>query len=162
MITWYHETKQAPDFDKRIATRIWPGRGTSCQLGRRQISVAPDGTYYPCVQFVGRAEYAIGSVGRGLDADRRTCVFARNEQDKPDCEGCALLGRCNNKCGCLNVSTTGSLDAVPPFFCEHERFLIPFVDNLAEKLYAERNALFIQRHYNPAFPVMSILEDLSR
>ena len=149
-------------FDKRIATRIWPGRGTSCQLGRRQISVAPDGTYYPCVQFVGRAEYAIGSVGRGLDADRRTCVFARNEQDKPDCEGCALLGRCNNKCGCLNVSTTGSLDAVPPFFCEHERFLIPFVDNLAEKLYAERNALFIQRHYNPAFPVMSILEDLSR
>ena len=41
-------------------------------------------------------------------------------------------------------------------------FLIPFVDNLAEKLYAERNALFIQRHYNPAFPVMSILEDLSR
>ena len=35
-------------------------------------------------------------------------------------------------------------------------------DRLAEKLYAERNALFIQRHYNPAFPVMSILEDLSR
>ena len=148
-------------FDKRIASRIWPGRGTSCQLGRRQISVAPDGTYYPCVQFVGRAEYAIGGVGRGLDDARRACVFERNEQDKPDCEDCALLGRCNNKCGCLNVSTTGSLDAVPPFYCEHERFLIPFVDGLAEKLYAERNALFIQRHYNPAFPVMSILEDLS-
>ena len=39
-------------------------------------------------------------------------------------------------------------------------FLIPFADKLAAKLYAERNALFIQRHYNPAFPIVSILEDM--
>ena len=148
-------------FDKRIASRIWPGRGTSCQLGRRQISVAPDGTYYPCVQFVGHADYALGRTGQGLDAARRTCIYDRNEAAKPDCAGCALLGRCNNACGCLNYSTTGSLDKVPGFYCEHERFLIPFVDKLAAKLYAERNALFIQRHYNPAFPIVSILEDMS-
>ena len=50
---------------------------------------------------------------------------------------------------------------MPPFFCEHERFLIPFADSLAETLYRERNALFLQRHYNPAYPVASILEDLT-
>lgn len=149
-------------FDKRIASRIWPGRGTSCQLGRRQISVAPDGTYYPCVQFAGHAEYAIGRVGKGLDESRRTCIFARNEAAKPDCALCALIGRCNNRCGCLNFSTTGTLEAVPGFYCAHERFLIPFVDKLAAKLYAERNALFIQRHYNPAFPIVSILEDMTQ
>ena len=148
-------------FDKRIATRIWPGRGASCRLGRRQISVAPDGTYYPCVQFVGRAGYEIGHVGAGLDERSRECIFARNESAKPACSGCALEGRCNNRCGCLNISTTGSLDAVPPFFCEHERHVIPLADRLAERLYAERNALFIQRHYNPAFPVASILEDMA-
>ena len=148
-------------FDKRIATRIWHGRGASCQLGKRQISVTPDGTYYPCVQFVGRDEYVIGHVGRGLDEARRECVFERNERAKPSCAGCALLGRCNNRCGCLNISTTGSLDSVPPFFCEHERFLIPLADSLAETLYAERNAMFLQRHYNPAFPVLSILEDMT-
>ena len=147
-------------FDKRIATRIWPGRGASCLLGRRQISVAPDGTYYPCVQFVGRRGYEIGRVGRGRAEPRRECIFARNEMAKTSCEGCALLGRCNNRCGCLNISTTGSLDEVPPFFCEHERCVIPLADRLAERLYAERNALFIQRHYNPAFPVASILEDI--
>lgn len=148
-------------FDKRIATRIWPGRGASCQLGKRQVSVAPDGTYYPCVQFVGRPEFAIGRVGEGIDAARRGCIFERNERAKPSCAGCALLGRCNNRCGCLNFSTTGSLDAVPPFFCAHERFLVPLADSLAETLYAERNAMFLQRHYNPAFPVLSILEDMS-
>ena len=168
LAAWYldayrHEEKiYFAAFDKRIATRIWPGRGASCQLGRRQISVAPDGTYYPCVQFAGHPAYAIGRVGEGLDETRRGCLFARNERAKPSCAGCALLGRCNNRCGCLNFSTTGSLDAVPPFFCEHERFLIPLADALAERLYAERNALFIQRHYNPAFPVASILEDMTR
>lgn len=163
---WYLEAYRREEkfyfaaFDKRIASRIWPGRGTSCQLGHRQISVSPDGTYYPCVQFVGRGEFALGGVGKGLDSARRACVFARNELDKPDCAGCALLGRCNNKCGCLNLSTTGSLDRVPPFYCEHERFLIPLADRLAATLYAERNALFIQRHYNPAFPILSILEEM--
>jgi uncharacterized protein len=163
---WYLEVYRREEkiyfaaFDKRIATRIWPGRGASCQLGRRQISVAPDGTYYPCVQFVGRTGYELGRVGQGLDAARRTCVFERNERAKPSCAWCALEGRCNNRCGCLNISTTETLDAVPPFYCEHERFLVPLVDGLAERLYAERNALFLQRHYNPAFPIASILEDM--
>ena len=113
------------------------------------------------MQFVGRPAFAIGRVGEGLDAARRDCLFECNERAKPSCAGCALLGRCNNRCGCLNFSTTGSLDSVPPFFCAHERFLVPLADSLAETLYAERNAMFLQRHYNPAFPVLSILEDMS-
>ena len=147
-------------FDKRIASHVWPGRGGSCLLGKRQISVSPDGIYYPCVQFVGRDEFALGRVGSGLDPARRACVFERNERAKPSCGDCALLGRCNNRCGCLNLSVTGTIDEVPPFHCEHERFLIPLADRLAETLYRERNALFLQRHYNPAFPVASILEDI--
>lgn len=163
---WYldayrHEEKfYFAAFDKRIASHVWPGRGGSCLLGKRQISVSPDGVYYPCVQFVGHDEFALGRVGDGLDAARRTCVFERNERMKPSCAGCALLGRCNNRCGCLNLSTTGTIDEVPPFHCEHERFLIPFADRLAETLFKERNALFLQRHYNPAFPIASILEDM--
>lgn len=163
---WYldayrHEEKfYFAAFDKRIASHVWPGRGGSCQLGKRQISVSTDGVYYPCVQFVGHDEFALGRVGEGLDASRRTCVFERNERMKTSCAGCALLGRCNNRCGCLNLSTTGTIDEVSPFHCEHEKFLIPFADRLAETLYRERNALFLQRHYNPAFPIASILEDM--
>lgn len=164
--TWYLDAYRREEkfyfaaFDKRIASHIWPGRGASCLLGRRQISVSPEGVYYPCVQFVDRAEFALGRVGEGLDETRRACVFERNERAKPSCAGCAILGRCNNRCGCLNVSTTGTIDAVPPFHCEHEQFLIPFADHLAETLFKERNALFLQRHYNPAFPIASILEDM--
>jgi uncharacterized protein len=123
--------------------------------------VAPDGTAYPCVQFVGRREYAIGSAEAGLDEQRREAIHALNARENPNCRGCALLGRCHNKCGCLNMQTTGDLARAPAILCEHERMLIPLADRIAEKLFARRDPLFIQRHYNPLFPVMSFLEDIA-
>ncbi len=148
-------------FDKRIAARVHPEFGCSCLLGRRQISVAPDGALYPCVQFVGHPEWSIGSVADGLDEERREALFQRNEAPKAACAGCALEGRCHNRCACMNFQTTGGLESVPPIHCEHERFLLPLCDDLAATLYAERNQLFIQQHYNPAYPILSILEDFA-
>lgn len=148
-------------FDKRIASHVFPGRGSSCRLGRRQISVAPDGRLYPCVQFVGRREYCIGAADDGIDQEKREAIYAWNERDKPQCAGCALVGRCHNKCGCLNLQTTGCLTSIPPVLCEHERMVFPIADRLAEQLFKERDPMFIQRHYNPAFPVLSFLEDLA-
>ena len=148
-------------FDKRIATHIFPERGNSCRLGKRQISVAPDGRLYPCVQFVGRDEFCIGTAAEGIDEAKRESVFQCNEQDKPSCQGCALERRCHNKCGCLNIQTTGRLDSVPAVLCENERMVFPIVDQMAERLFKSRDAMFIHRHYNPAFPVLSFLEDLS-
>ena len=148
-------------FDKRIAARIHPELGCSCLLGRRQISVAPDGTLYPCVQFVGHPDWSIGSVADGLDETRREALFQRNEAPKASCDGCALEGRCHNRCACMNFQTTGGLESVPPILCEHERFLLPLCDELAATLYAERNPLFIQQHYNLAYPILSILEDFA-
>lgn len=148
-------------FDKRIASHIFAGRSVSCQLGKRQISVGADGTLYPCVQFVGRREYAIGDAARGLDETKRDAIFCRNEAEKPTCADCALNGRCHNKCGCMNIQSTGALDKIPALLCEYERMMFPIADRLANTLYKERNALFLQRHYDPMFPVMSFLEDLS-
>jgi uncharacterized protein len=148
-------------FDKRIASHIFADRGSSCRLGRRQISVAPDGRLYPCVQFVGRESYSIGTAEHGIDEGKREAIYAMNEQDKPQCAGCALVGRCHNKCGCLNIQTTGCLTSVPAVLCEHERIAFPIADRLAERLFKERDAMFIQRHYNPAFPIFSFLEDLA-
>ena len=148
-------------FDKRMATHIFNGRGVSCQLGKRQISVGADGTLYPCVQFVGRPGYAIGHVDHGLDEAKREAIFCRNEAEKATCVDCALNGRCHNKCGCMSIQTTGTLERVPALLCEYERMVFPMADSLANTLYHERNPLFIQRHYNPMFPVMSFLEDMS-
>ena len=148
-------------FDKRIASRIFPHRSNSCLLGKRQISVAPDGGLFPCVQFVGRNEYRIGSATEGIDIAKRDEIFACNEAPRTVCTNCALIGRCHNKCGCLNLQVTGKIDQVPAILCEHERMVFPIADRLATRLFKTRDPMFLQRHYNPAFPILSFLEDLA-
>jgi hypothetical protein len=37
--------------------------------------------------------------------------------------------------------------------------LTPIADRVGETLYGERNPLFLNKHYNPAYPVLSFLED---
>ena len=147
-------------FDKLIASHVFPDKGNSCMLGLRQISVGTDGILYPCVQFVGDSNYAIGSVSVGIDNDRRMRLFELNERDKETCAGCALIRRCHNKCGCLNYQTTGDIGKIPAVLCEHERMIYPIADRLAGRLFKKRSAMFIQRHYNSAFPVISYFEDL--
>lgn len=133
-----------------------------CELGKKQISVAPDGRLYPCVQFVGDGEFAIGSVEGGIDEKRRSLLYGRNEEEKETCALCAIRSRCNHYCGCLNRQATGSIDRVSPVLCAHERLLLPIADRLAEKLYSKRNAMFIQKHYNEFYPIVSLVEDKAR
>lgn len=130
-----------------------------CELGKKQISVAPDGTLYPCVQFVGDSKYLIGDVWNGIDEDKRSELYRLNEEEKKECAGCAVEGRCNHHCACLNKQSTGSFTTASPVLCAHERMLLPIVDALAEDLYKKRSAIFIQKQYNDMFPLLSFIED---
>ena len=130
-----------------------------CELGKKQISVGPDGALYPCVQFVGDPCYGIGNVETGLDEVKRNLLYEQNEKEKVECENCAIKLRCNHHCGCLNRQATGYIDRVSPVLCEHERMILSIADQVAEKLFKKRNALFIQKHYNDMYPLVSLVED---
>lgn len=133
-----------------------------CELGKKQLSVAPDGRLYPCVQFVGDEEYYIGSVHSGIDETRRQSLYRINEQDKETCRDCAVKNRCNHHCACLNKQATGDFRKVSPVLCAHERILMPIADAMAEELYKKRSAMFIQKQYNDMFPLVSLAEDSKR
>jgi len=134
-------------------------RHERCELGKKQISISPDGLVYPCVQFVGDRQYSIGNVTTGIDEEIRETLYNRNEKEKDTCVDCAIRNRCNHYCGCLNKQSTGSMDKVSPVQCAHERLLIPIADKLGEKLFKKRNAMFIQKHYNDFYPIISMVED---
>jgi uncharacterized protein len=36
---------------------------------------------------------------------------------------------------------------------------MPIADRVAERLYKKRNPLFLHKHYNAAYPALSLLED---
>lgn len=154
-------------FEVKLASHIHGSeyRKERCELGRRQLSVAPDGALYPCVQFTraGRtSSWCIGDVETGIDLPAREAVRARADQDKEPCCRCAIESRCNNTCGCLNWQSTGSVNVVSPVLCRHEQMLMPIVDRVGQELYRLRNPLFLHKHYNPAFPVLSLLDDACR
>ncbi|NLO47265.1 MAG: radical SAM protein [Clostridiales bacterium] len=130
-----------------------------CELGLKQLSVSPDGKLYPCVQFVGDDNFCVGNISDGIDQLARERLYRLNEKEKPGCENCAIKTRCNHYCGCLNRQATGSIGEVSPVLCAHERIVLPIADKLAARLYKERSGLFIQKHYNEFYPLVSLAED---
>jgi uncharacterized protein len=164
---FYYEHTMAEDkfylspFEVKISSHIQGNNycHERCELGLRQISISPEGLFYPCIQFVGDEKYAIGDVDSGIDEVNRQRLYTYNEEEKDTCRDCAIRKRCNHYCGCLNKQTTGRIDTVSPILCAHERILLPIADRLAEKLYKKRSAMFIQKHYNDMYPLISYIED---
>lgn len=134
-----------------------------CQAGWNQVSVAPSGRLYPCVQFVRDdapdSPLAIGHVASGWNDEARARLRAGRPGPDP-CDGCALRDRCMHHCACVNLAAGGDANRVPPIVCEHERLRIPIADALASRLYRRRSPSFLRKHYDPAWPVFSALEEL--
>ncbi len=130
-----------------------------CKLGYEQISVSPAGGLYPCVQFVGDERYRIGDVSCGIDEERRKAIYQESRAEYAPCQGCALRERCLHSCACVNKCTTGALHEPSALLCANERLLIPIADRIAAKLYRERNGMFIQKHYNEHYALVSLLDD---
>lgn len=148
-------------FEVKIASHIRQSTHCAerCELGKKQISVAPDGNLYPCVQFVGQEDFRIGDVCSGINQEKRLALYRRNEDTSEPCRSCAIRNRCNHHCACLNQQATGDYRTVSPVLCAHERMVLPIADQLAESLYRKRSAAFVQKQYNDMYPILSYLED---
>lgn len=135
-----------------------------CHLGKKQLSISHTGEIYPCVQFVkdglSNTSYRIGNIQTGIDESLRESMYASSQEPDPNCLNCDYHARCNNKCSCMNWQLTGQLNRISPLVCETERILIPLVDKMGERLYKKGAAMFIQKHYNAVYPIISMLEDM--
>lgn len=154
-------------FDGKLSTWIRQDEAPrfKCRLGYQQVSVAPDGSLLPCVEWVSDSpdpSWVIGHVDTGIDERRRFALYAPTAAPKPSCEGCSIEGRCLSWCACLNYRTTGCVDVVSPVVCAHERMLVPLVDELGARLFDRRDPTFLHKHYDDLYPFLSLLEDLSR
>lgn len=142
MADWYEEMLlmgkkiQLPLFDMK-----WVGLGApkaeaeKCRPGSQKLSIGVDGTIYPCTQYVGRPEYAMGCASVGVDAEKLRKIRKEAEKGVDSCAECAINARCDNGCGCKNMAATGSVREVSPVVCAHERMLIPIADALGSKLF---------------------------
>jgi uncharacterized protein len=152
-------------FEVKLASHInqhcW--RKERCELAQRQLSVDPAGYLFPCVQFPQagpQSEWCIGHVTTGIDQARRQRLHDTSEAEKAFCQPCAIKNRCHNSCGCLNWQTTGTINGISPVLCRYEQMLLPIADRVGAVLYKKRVPLFLHKHYNSAYPVLSLIEDV--
>lgn len=119
-----------------------------CSVGMRGVNVGTDGNIYPCMQFMYKKEYIIGNCENGIDKGKQIEVYKTLKQEMDECKKCSLRKRCNHTCACINKAFTNNPKQTSPFTCEIERMMINIADDIAERLYTERNPVFIQKFYN--------------
>jgi uncharacterized protein len=152
-------------FEMKLSTHI-KGKDilcTDCHLAQKQVSIAPDGDIYPCVQFVQDAvsnkDFVIGNVYTGFDQEKRNSIYVESQVPEDNCNLCSIKSRCNYKCSCLNWQTTGKINQPSYVLCETEKIIVPITDKLGEVLFKKKAASFIQKHYNTAYSIFSLMED---
>ena len=83
-----------------------------CGAGNEYVAVAPDGSVYPCHQFVGMDEYRIGSLDEGVVRDDIRRVFAQSSiMSKPACKDCFAKYNCSGGCAAGNIFYGGGIDS---------------------------------------------------
>ncbi len=123
---------------------------TRCQLGGKELAVAPSGRIFPCPQMVGQDEdptMVIGHVDSGLDHDALQRLQASKERSRRTCEDCALVHRCQCQCGCRHVALSGELGVITEILCETEAAFIDEADRVAELLFSEQCPAFVDYYY---------------
>ena len=98
-------------------------RFTACGAGLEYMAVAPDGTIYPCHQFDGVKEFAMGNVKNLKPYEeprqniRKIFVHA-NALRKSPCTTCPFRTLCGGGCHAVGYFTTGDVMKPDPVQCE--------------------------------------------
>ena len=128
-------------------------------MNREQPSVAPNGQLYSGSRYVDYPKFSIGDVFTGIDEEKRKFLEDKGAIPPEPCRECAIKSRCNYVYDTLNRDSEEVFTEISPVQCAHEQIITPIADEAAAKLYRQRNALFIHKHYNQMYPVVSLLED---
>jgi uncharacterized protein len=132
------------------------------RMAQNQPSVDTDGRIYYSSKHLGDDDFCLGDVFGGVDRAKQKRLFEASLTPPDPCLECAIRTRCNYAYDSLYMKDGEIARAVAPMQCAHEQIITPVADYAAETLYKDKSALFIQKHYNELYPVMSLVEDMTR
>lgn len=90
-----------------------------CGSGTEYLAVTPWGELYPCHQFVGDENYAMGDVWKGVTRPEIAEEFSHcNIYENPDCRDCWARLYCSGGCAANACHATGSVTGTYKLGCE--------------------------------------------
>jgi len=148
-------------FDMKILSHLMGDKYNidRSKMAVNQPSVAPDGKVYSTSRYLGDSAFEIGDVFCGIDKEKQKALAKHGQVLCESCQKCAIKHRCNYAYGNLTYENARYIPDVSPVQCAHEQLLTPIADYVAETLYKNQSALFMHKHYNEMYPVMSLVED---
>jgi uncharacterized protein len=97
-------------------------RISACGTRFEYLAVAPDGEFYPCHQFVGRSEFSLGNLERGLTNSGLMERFRHsNILTKESCRTCWAKFYCSGGCHANSYFSNGDLGIPDELTCEMQR-----------------------------------------
>ncbi|MEW6308009.1 MAG: SPASM domain-containing protein [Bacillota bacterium] len=109
-------------------------RVTGCGAGSEYLAVAPDGSLWPCHQFVDREGFGLGDAAAGLAGPGvpermwRNTVYAKSA-----CRGCWARYLCGGGCHANAHEFTGDIASPYTFGCELVRLRLEYALYLASR-----------------------------
>jgi uncharacterized protein len=88
------------------------------------LTVAPDGSFYPCEGFVGHTEYRLGDVTAGFDEAQMARFASLYVDERPVCRDCWARYQCGGGCYLQGAMVNNDIAAFDPAECELTRFLV--------------------------------------
>jgi uncharacterized protein len=93
-------------------------RMSGCGAGNEYLAVDPQGSLYPCHQFVGQEEYLLGDVYGGVKNKAIPAVFAKAHiYNKEGCPDCWAKFLCSGGCHASARAYSGSILKPGPLSC---------------------------------------------
>jgi len=93
-----------------------------CSGGENECNIDVDLTIYPCTYSVGRDEYQIGTVIKGIHKEKRKQIEMIGKETNPSCSDCGLEPFCmSTRCKIVNKILTGDYCEPSPAICAFER-----------------------------------------
>ena len=94
-------------------------RLTGCGAGVEYVAVAPEGTLYPCHQFVGNPDWVLGNVFEGqINEEIQQRFMGCNVQTKKTCHDCWAKYFCSGGCAANAANYSGDLMVPHQVSCE--------------------------------------------
>lgn len=115
-------------------------RFTGCGAGHEYAAISPEGDIYPCHQFMGQAEYKMGSLYNAdpykLQENLVQDFRGADISAKASCRECWARFACSGGCHAANVSRAGDLRSVYRLGCElqKKRLEVAFYVKIKEKI----------------------------
>jgi len=148
-------------FDMKILSHLKGEKYNSdrSKMGVNQPSIAPNGKIYSASRYLDDEAFQIGDVSSGIDTKKQKILTENGAIPSKICQKCAIKHRCNYAYDNMTFNGENYVPDVSAVQCVHEQKITPIADYVAETLYKDDSAMFIHKHYNDLYPIMSLVED---